>query len=269
MAAPRSALTARFSWRFALAAVLCGTAGLGCGGGEDGLSYAASAELAYRNALDEFYDEDCLVAEPAFRNVRRKFPYSRFAALAELRAADCLFEDAKFPEAIQGYRQFARYRPSHVELAYAHFRIALSHYEQIPSEWWLTPPSHERDQHYTQEAMRLLRRFLLDHPGDPQVPRAQRLAEDAVRMLAAHELYVADFYLSRERPMAAIGRLRTLVQSYPGSEFETEALHMLGETYLSVNDPARARKAFKQLVDRFPQSSEAGEARDQLASLGG
>lgn len=257
-----------FSGRFALVAALtCGGA-LGCAGGEDGLSYAASAELAYRNALLDFYDEDCLVAEPAFDNVRRKFPYSRFAALAELRAADCRFEEAKYPEAIQGYRQFARYRPSHVEVPYAHFQIALSHYEQIPSEWWLTPPAHERDQHYTQEAMRLLRRFLLDHPEDPQIPRAQRLAEEAVRMLAAHELYVASFYLSRDRPMAAIGRLRTLVQSYPGSEFETQALQMLGETYLAVHDPARAKKAFKQLVDRFPQSPEASEARGQLAGLG-
>lgn len=247
-----------------------GTLGLvGCASGEDGLSYAASAQLAYKNALLDFYEDDCLQAEPAFRNVRRKFPYSRFAGLAELRAADCMFEDGKYPEAIQGYRQFARYRPSHVEVPYAHFRIALSHFEQIPSSWWATPPSHERDQHYTQEAMRLLRRFLLDHPGDPQVPRAQELAEKSMQMLAAHELYVADFYLSRERPMAAIGRLRTLVQSYPGNEFESQALQMLGETYLAVRDERRARKTFKRLVDEFPKSPEADAVRSQLAGLGG
>lgn len=238
--------------------------GVGCTASSGQLSYAASAELAYRDALLDFYDDDCLVAEPALRNVRRKFPYSRFAALAELRAADCLYKDGKYPEAIQGYREFARYRPSHPEVPYARFRVALSHFKQVPDEWLLTPYAHERDQHYTQESLRLLRRFLLDHPEDPQAERARRLAERAMEMLASHELSVATFYLDRERPMAAIGRLRTLVQSYPGSQHEPHALRLLGETYLAVRDPQRAKRAFKQLVDRFPQSPDAGAARTHL-----
>lgn len=256
----RSAASRSLLCLWAAVCVVLGSA-TACGGGSDGLSYAASAELAYRDALSDFYDDDCLVAEPAFRNVRRKFPYSRFAALAELRAADCLFKDAKYPEAIQAYREFARYRPSHPEVPYANFQVALSHYRQIPDEWFLTPYSYERDQHYTQESLRLLRRFLLDYPEDPLTERARRLAERSMELLAAHELSVATFYLEREHPMAAIGRLRTLVQSYPGSKREPQALKMLGDTYLAVHDPKRADRAFKQLTDRFPQSEQARTVR--------
>jgi outer membrane protein assembly factor BamD len=243
----------------------------GCSGGGDNLhlKYGENARLAYVAALDEFYDDNCLEAEAMFRAVRREYPYARFAALSELRIADCLFEDAKFPEAIQSYRQFTRYRPSHVEVPYANFMIAASHFEQIPSEWLLSPPAHEREQYYAQESLRLLRRFILDHSNDPLVARAKGMAEEAVQLLARHELYVANFYLGRDYPMAAVGRLRTLLRSYPGSGLDAEALYLLGTTYVELQDDKRARSAFQQLVDRFPKDDYAARARGELSGLGG
>lgn len=242
-----------------------------CGCGSDdqvNLGYAENARRAYVEALDQFYDEDCFEAKPLLKNVRREFPYSRFAALAELRLADCHYEDGEYAEAIQAYKQFVRYRPSHVEVPYARFMIARSHFEQIPSEWLLSPPSHERDQYYAQESLRLLRRFLLDFPGDPLVTRAKRMAADAVKLLAAHELYVAGFYYDREHPQAAAGRLRTLLRSYPGSEVEPEALYLLGESYMELRDHKRARRAFTELLERFPTDDHADDARDRLQELG-
>lgn len=250
-----------------LIAALC-PAVFGCGASNAGaLTYGDRAQAAYAAALDDFYDDDCLVASPAFKEVRRQFPYSRFAALAELRDADCLMKDGKYPEAITAYQQFIRYRPSHVELSYAHFQVAVAHFEQIPSEWLLSPPAYERDQHFTQESLRLLRRFILDYPQDPLVGRAQKMVSQAVRMLAEHELYVANFYTDRDHPKAAAGRLRTLLRSYPGSGLEPQALLLLGETYTELADNGRARAAYRELVDRFPESDEANRARDRLVGM--
>jgi outer membrane protein assembly factor BamD len=241
----------------------------GCGGSAaSSLNYGDNARFAYAEALDDFYDDDCLEAAPAFANVRREYPYTRFAALAELRAADCMFNDGKYVESAQAYELFIRYRPSHVEVPYARFMVARSHYEQIPSEWLLSPPTHEREQRFTQESLSLLRRFILDYPNDVLVPRAQRMAARAVKLLAAHELYVADFYRDRDHPMAALGRLRTLMTTYPSSGYEAEALYLLGETYLDLDQKDEAKKAFSELVSRFPKSDEASSARERLGSLG-
>ncbi len=242
----------------------------GCGGSAaSSLNYGDNARRAYAYALDSFYDNNCISAEPAFRNVRRQFPYTRFAALAELRIADCMYRDGKHAEAIQAFEQFVRYRPSHAEVSYARFMVALCNYDQIPSEWLLSPPTYEREQHYTQESLRLLRRFLLDFPEDPQAGRAKHMAERAVRLLAAHELYVARFYIRRDHPEAAVGRLQTLVTTYPGSGYEPEALLLLGDTYLELKKPKEAKEAFQELAQHFPTSDYAGKARDRLASLGG
>lgn len=250
------------------AAVLCLLAG--CGSNTVGaLNYGDNARKAYAEALDDFFDDECIQAEPAFRNVRRLYPYTRFAALADLRVADCLYRDSKYAEAIQAYEQFARYRPSHVEVPYARFMVALCHYDQIPSEWLLSPPAYEREQRDTHEALRMLQRFIVDYPKDPLVKRAQRMAHHALRLLAAHEMYVARFYLDRDYPVAALGRLHTLITTYPTSGYEPEALLLLGETYLDLKQDDQAKRAFRELRQRYPKSTFTGAATDHLARLGG
>lgn len=248
-----------------LAVALCA-----CASGSDSgkLNYGDNARLAYANALEEFYDDDCFEAEPLLTSVRREFPYSRFAGLAELRLADCHFREGRYAEAIQAYNQFVRYRPSHVEVPYARFMAAKANFEQIPAEWLLSPPAYERDQHYANESLRLLRRFLLDYPDDVLVRQAQRMAKQAIELLASHELYVAEFYFDRGHPKAAAGRLRTLLRSYPTKRFEAKALHLLAESYLQLNDRPRAKRAFEELLVRDPDGDYAGSARDALDELG-
>ena len=53
---------------------------------------------------------------------------------------------------------------------------ARGNFEQIPSDWLLSPPTYERDLHQADESLRLLRRMILDFPDDPLVGPAQQLA---------------------------------------------------------------------------------------------
>jgi outer membrane protein assembly factor BamD len=93
------------------------------------------------------------------------------------------------------------------------------------------------------------------------------MAQQAIELLSAHELYVARFYFEREHPEAAAGRLRTLLKSYPGCSLEAEALYLLGESYVLLRDPRLARRAFTEVVTRFPADEHAARARDALSSL--
>jgi outer membrane protein assembly factor BamD len=246
--------------------------GLGaCGGSKqlEGLSYADSAERAYMAAMEEFDDDNCLEADQAFREVRRKYPYSNYAALSELRIADCLGKEDKHLEAVQAYREFVRHHPSHSEVPYARYQVAHSFFQQIPSDWLLAPPVYERDQSDTERALAELRRFMVDFPEGEHHEKAQTLARKALRLLAQHELYVARFYLGRSQPKAAIGRLETVLNGFRGSGVEAEALWLMGKTYkdnLGKRDLAKAR--FQQLVDEYPYTSEAEKARSELRSWG-
>ncbi|MCA9530663.1 MAG: outer membrane protein assembly factor BamD [Myxococcales bacterium] len=228
------------------------------------LSYGESAQAAYERALYEFRKDHCPKAEPGFRAVRREFPYSRFAALAELRLADCKFKAKSYAEAIQAYREFVRFRPSHSQVPYARFRIAESYYQQIPSDFFLAPPAYERDQQPTRDALQHLQRFIADYPDDPRVPEANEMVMKAMRMLARHELYVAHFYARRDDHEAVIRRAKTVINAYAGTGLEPEAMALLAHAYDKTGQHAEAREVRETLVARFPTSEEAKAARRRL-----
>lgn len=257
----------RILWVLAVLLVLAPLSGCGGSRARANLSYGDSAREAYEVAMEDFRDENCEQAQPGFRRIRRNYSYSRYAALAELRLADCLMIQKKYVEAISAYRTFTRYRPSHSDVPYARFKIAVAFFEQIPEDFFLAPPAEERDQAQTRDALRQLRQFILDFPDDEHVGDANRMAHDALTLLAKHELYVAEFYLDRDHPSAAVARLQTLLHAYRGSGVEEEALLLLGRTYLHLDDEAHAREAFDELIRRFPESGHAASAREYLAEM--
>ncbi len=250
--------------------------GLACSGdsgkrtktGKSMLDPNDDARTGYEKALLDFRRGDCLTAQPTFEEIRREFPYSRFAALSELRIGDCQFKNEQYPEAIQTYRQFVRIRPSHKEIPYARFRIAEAYYNQIPGGWFMTPPAHERDQSAARDALIQLRRFVVDFPDDHRVPDANELMQKCMSLLAAHELYVARFYLRRDAYRGVISRLRSLLAAYPGSGVEAEAMLLLGQVYLETDEIEAARDTLNEVVQRFPDTGEAKRARALLRKTG-
>jgi outer membrane protein assembly factor BamD len=242
---------------------------IGCATVQKTGNYADDARREYEVAMEAFDDEDCITAEPLFRSIRSNYPYTRYAALSELREADCLVIQDKQAEAIEIYQRFARVRASHEEVPYARFKAAEAQFAQIPEDWILSPPSHERDLRAARDALRDLRRFLLDFPADERAAKAAKMEREALQLLAKHELYVAGFYLDREYPEAAVVRLNALLASYEGSGFEPQALLLMGRTQLMLKDRTSAHATFRELIARYPKTGSAVQAERFLAETGG
>src|SRR5579872_2308660 len=141
MWSPRSVL-------LALTLAATGPAVAGCAGEEPktALNYTADAKRAYDAAMEEFNSHNWIEAQTLMREVKRKYSYSKYARLAELRIADADFEQDKFADAIRGYRQFVHdHRSDADEVSYARARIAEAQYKEI-SESILLPAGEERDQ---------------------------------------------------------------------------------------------------------------------------
>ena len=244
-----------------------GGAGAGAGAGAESgpqQAYADEVQRAFVSAEEAFESGDFLEAVRRFNRVRTKYPYSRYAALAELRIADAYFAQEKYASAIEQYRTFAKLHPNHPQETYARFRVALSFFEQMPDDVWIFPPAYERDLARARDAERELRFFLNRYGDDEYGPRARRLLRLVRRRLADHELYVARFYLDRQNPRAAARRLVGLLQDYPGLGLGPQALFLLARSYLELGDTDRARAALDDLIRNHPESSLAEDARDYL-----
>jgi outer membrane protein assembly factor BamD len=66
--------------------------------------------------------------------------------------------------------------------------------------------------------------------------------------LVRHELYVARFYLKKDRFKAAVSRIDYALRNYPNSGLDPEALVLKGETLLKMKKPAEARVVFQAVI---------------------
>ncbi|HEX7604443.1 MAG TPA: tetratricopeptide repeat protein [Polyangiaceae bacterium] len=73
-----------------------------------GGTYSDDAATLFQAAQAAFDRRDYAHAEPMFRELARKFAYSRYARQAELRVADILFAQGKFEDARRAYTEWAR-----------------------------------------------------------------------------------------------------------------------------------------------------------------
>jgi outer membrane protein assembly factor BamD len=206
-----------------------------------------TAEEDFKIATDYFQDKSWPEAQKAFERVRVKYPYSKYAALSELRLADAKFEQDKFIEAAEAYRQFVKMHPTHEDVDYAAFRIGLSNWKDAPSQFFLFPPDIEKDQVQVRAAVTSLQDFIKNYPRSKYVPEAQKLLAEARGKLAEHEWYVAGFYRKRDRWPGVAVRLEGLVRDYPGSKYEPEAL--------------------QQLIVKHPEDPRRAEAEKLLAQI--
>lgn len=253
---------------FALAVIPAAAA---CGGknGPSAVDYSVSAQKNYDRGLRELERHDWGAAAKYFAFIRSRFPYSKFAVLAELRLADAQFGAEQYVDAVDSYRLFARLHPTHEMVAngYASVRVAEAYYKQLPEDMWILPPSYEKDQTSIEEAEDELRSFLDKFPDSPFRKRGEELIGRVSRRLAEHEWYVARYYWDRGKPMGTVLRLRRLTERYPGVGYDVPALWLLGRAYAKVNMPDRARETWQQLIDKFPTSEQARDAKGAIARL--
>lgn len=235
----------------------------GCKTGPDlSADYAQTARENYELALGEFSDEDWDEAIQYADFVRIRFPFSRYAVEAELLIARAEFEQGNYLTSQDAFRQFAKLHPTHkhVRNGWVSYMAAVAAYMNGPQSFFLFPPDYQRDQSRLREALTELEYFF-DHYGDtPSVDNALELRDEINRRLLEHELYVARFYLEREKPEAAIGRLETAHAIYPGIGLDAEVLFLLGITYLRMEEVELARSTFSELQSQHPKHHHGKQA---------
>ncbi len=244
---------------------------LSCGGTQDGDSladYSRNAERQFQKAMEEFDDEDCATADVLFNEVRKEFPFSRFAVLSELRIADCQFIQENYGQAAIMYKQFVKAHPTHEEAHYAAFRRGLCYVEMVPGDWIITPPPHERDQTATRDARAAFSIFLNAYPDSPLQEKAVKLLNQVEDALVRHEIYVAKFYLHRDDRRAAVVRLEGIRSHFPTSSLVPDAMFLQALTLLEMNEIENAENTFNDIISHFPDHYQSPRAEDYLRYLG-
>lgn len=156
---------------------------------------------------------------------RSRYPYTQFAAEADLLQADAYFQANRYPEAVVAYEDFLRRQPTHGNADFAFFRIARSYDLQAPEEI-------DREQANSLKAIEKYSTFLERFGKSPLVGEAKERIAVLRRRVADHSAFVARFYYKKDLWQGALTRYLALMRDYPMYEdLRQEALLRAARAY--------------------------------------
>lgn len=212
-----------------------------------------SFALAQEYEKDERFEE----AIRRYNEVKNKFPYSKYATMAELAVADTYYKQESYPEAQIAYQNFKELHPKHAQIDYVTFKLAMSYYEQLPG-------TVDRDLTLANSAIQYFDEVIRQYPNSTHVTESKDKKSDSLKRLAGKEEYIADFYFKKEIYDSALSRYENLYRTYPGLGFDAKALFRAAICAQRTGDLERAKRDLRLLKEKFPGSSELETASKEV-----
>ena len=195
------------------------------------------------------------------KEIQLKYTYSPYAALAELRTGDAYFDKGDYAEAAAEYEEFLKRHPGHADAPYATYRLSLCYYKQMKSP--------DRDPLNTRLALQWFDTFIDKYPDSPLYNDARERVLRCRDRLARREIYIGNFYSSRDNYKAAADRYKIVVEDYNDTQRYQEALYLLGRAYAKSDQYDLARQTLSRLVQEYPNEKYSGKATSLLNDIQG
>ena len=205
---------------------------------------------SFANAKEPYDEHNYELAMKKLNEFKSRFPYSRYAAEAELLIANSHFETGKFAEAGVAYEQFAKLHPKHPQMDFVLFRIGMSY-------WKDAPPEIDREQEYTQIAMNKWDRLVKDFPSSSLAGEAKQLMQEGRQRIAKAEDFIARYYCRKEVwHSCAYHSLIILERFADQKDLAREAVKRASEALRNLADNYDENKKDKNLFNRDASKEE-------------
>ena len=187
----------------------------------------------YNEGLKEFNQGDVFFAVKKFNEVELLYPQSIWAPRATLMAAYAWYSQLYFKDAIFELERFLEKYKNHPDINYAYYLLALSHYNLIQDE--------KKDLGEIIKARKYFNLLIKNYPNTDFAEDAKFKLELIEEILASKKLYLANYYLGREKWIPAMNRYKIIVNEYDTTIFIEEALFRLVELNykLGLNEEAK------------------------------
>ncbi len=235
----------RFSTWLALSLILANLCLVGCKNKKQNEDLVVPAPELYQQAVTLLEKKDYNKAAEEFGKVFFQHPGDPITPQTELMQAYSLFLATEYDEAIDVLDTFIKLHPMNVDVAYAYYLKALSHYMQISSV--------KLDQSRTALAKESFEDVIKRFPSTKYAIDAALKIDLVNDHLAGKEMEVGRYYLRKKNPIAAIKRFQAVINEYQTTSHAEEALYRLTESYLTLGLKNNAQIYASVLGNNYPQ----------------
>jgi outer membrane protein assembly factor BamD len=195
-------------------------------------SVEKSAEQLAADGMLKMQKKDYEDAVKDFRQLKERYPYSKYAMLAELKLGDAYFYHEDYTDAAIAYEEFARLHPRNEVIPYVFYQIGMCHF--------LAFTTVDRDQEETRLAIEAFQRLIQTYPESEYALKANKQLFECQKRIAAHEFHVGRLYFIMGEFYAARERLEMVNRRYPQAirdlGYEVELDKMLAASVNRVNE---------------------------------
>jgi outer membrane protein assembly factor BamD len=219
----------------------------------------ATAEALFDEGMRSFNEKRYARAIDNFSKLRTDYPFSPQVTQVELKIADAYYLNQQYPEAINAFKEYQSMHPTNENIPFVLLRLGQAHFDQFSNT--------DRDQKNTEIAKGYFENVISSYPKSPQAAEAKEKLAKCLEYLAEHEFNIAFFYFKQEKYPAARDRFEEIVRKYKDTPVAVKSLFYLGESYRNEKNVIRAGLAYEALIEHYPQTKFAADAKTQLASL--
>lgn len=208
-----------------------------------------------RKAESYFQNKDYPKAIEIYEIAEKRFPNSKYAPQFKLNLAYAYKQFYREEEAIAMLNKFIKAYPNHPTLDYAYYLkgVVLFRDRNIFDEITMQDIS-DRDVSQLEKSFQALKTMIQLFPNSEYSEDAANRMTYLMNKIAERELYVARYYMKKEAYLAAINRAKFVLDNYPQSVHQEEALVIKISAYenLGIDDLASDTKRVLDL--NFPDS---------------
>ena len=189
---------------------------------------------SYKEGLEAFEQNNFFFANKKFSEAEINFKVPRLAAKSAIMASYSLYGINFYNQAEENLNRYLTTYPGDINVMYAHYLLAIISFEQISDE--------RHDLKPLLDAEKKIDFFLKKYPNSEYAMDLSFKKDLVNNQFAAKELYVAKYYISVQKWIPAINRLKIIVKNYDKTVFIEEALHRLVEIHYHLGLKEEAKK---------------------------
>ena len=209
-------------------------------------SNAVDPYKLYKDGLEAFENNDFFFASKKFSEAELNFKDVDLAAKSAIMSSFSLYGINFYNEASENLERYLKTYPSDKNVIYAHYLLAIISFEQISDE--------KKDLEPLLQADSKIDFFIKKYP-DSDYAIDLKFKKDLIQnQMAAKELFVAKYYISTQKWVPAISRLKIIVKNFSNTIFVEEALHRLVEIHYHLGLEVEAKKYAKILGYNYNSS---------------
>ena len=221
---------------------------------EDTTVGLTAAEL-YGEGKEFLNLEDFNNAIKYFEVLESRFPFGKYSTQAMLDLSYAYYASEQRDKAIIEINRFIRLYPNHPEVSYAYYLRALANFDKdanVLTRFFGYDPSR-----YDVTALKeSFNDFSIVVNRYPET----KYADDSLNRLiyirnqiARNELYIAEYYSKRSAHIAAIERIKYMLENYGGTPSTEKGLLILVESYNNLNMRQLAFDSARVLKKNYPE----------------